>query len=165
MKDDEGLPCKACFKCDVVKPLSEFYKNKGMADGHVNKCKECNKKDVREHREDNIESIREYDRSRNDLPHRVEARRLYAKTDEGKANFTKYSKNYRRNNPKKYQAHTAVGNALRDNKLTKGPCEECGTIENICGHHDDYDKPLEVRWLCSQHHSQWHAEHGEALNP
>jgi len=41
----------------------------------------------------------------------------------------------------------------------------CGSSEYIHAHHDDYDKPLDVRWLCAAHHKQWHDENGEAKNP
>lgn len=36
------VTCKPCIRCGETKPLSAFYKNKGMKkDGHLNKCIPC----------------------------------------------------------------------------------------------------------------------------
>ena len=132
------MRCKPCFKCGESKPLSAFYKHPGMADGHVNKCKECNKSDVRENRKANIEHYRAFDRAR------------------GSRQTNEYARQYRARNPEKYKAHLAVNNALRGGKLVKAPCVICGD-ENVHGHHDNYARPLDVVWLCPVHHQERHA--------
>lgn len=55
---------KPCFKCNIKKPITDFYKHPQMPDGHVNKCKECNKRDVRKNHSLRTEHYREYDKTR-----------------------------------------------------------------------------------------------------
>ena len=49
---------KICIKCEVVKELSEFYKNKINKDGHSGKCKDCTKCAVKLYRENNLEKVK-----------------------------------------------------------------------------------------------------------
>ena len=136
---------KQCFKCNETKSLREFYKHKMMADGHLNKCKECAKKDVRLHRKEN-ESVRKYDRWR------------YKNDPFRKKKTAENARRWNKKNPLGYKAHYLTRNAIRDGRLKKGPCEVCGTTEKIHAHHDDYTKPLEVRWFCALHHHRMHAD-------
>jgi hypothetical protein len=135
---------KQCFKCGAKKPLGDFYAHARMADGHLNKCKDCTRKDVRRHRIENPEKVREYDRQRSKLPHRFEER-------------IRRNNEYAAANPEKRAAHLALNRAVRDKKLTKLPCAFCGAEENLEAHHHDYTKPLDVTWLCRPCHRRFHA--------
>ncbi len=77
---------KECFKCKAVKPLEQFYKHSAMADGHLNKCIECTKSDAKQHREKNLDRIREYDRERaktsSRIRHAIEVSKLEMAYDE-----------------------------------------------------------------------------------
>jgi len=80
-----------------------------------------------------------------------------------------YERNYYANNPEPYinKAHryqaqypgrvravSIVNNEISRGRLTRQPCEVCGALAQA--HHNDYSKPLEVRWLCQTHHSRLH---------
>jgi hypothetical protein len=132
---------KTCFKCGIEKPLSEYYKHPRMADGHLGKCMECTKADVRQNRINNPERLSVYEKRR------------YSRS-ERKAAIAATTAAWARNNPDKRKAQNAVNNAIRDGKLVRQPCEVCGAKGE--GHRDDYSKPLEVRWLCRKHHMELH---------
>lgn len=55
--------------------------------------------------------------------------------------------------PQKYRARAAVARALKKGTIQRQPCEKCGRLD-VQAHHDDYDKPLEIRWLCKPHHTE-----------
>ena len=55
----------------------------------------------------------------------------------------------------KVLARNEVYKALKSGVLVKGKCEVCG-VSKVEAHHDDYSKPLEVRWRCKEHHTEIH---------
>ena len=150
---------KVCRECVIEKPLSAFYKHAAMKDGHLNKCSDCVKARVSKHRELNLNRIREYEKQRAMLPHRVAARKDYLKTEHGVIARKKAHENYKNRRPIAFAAHIITRNYIRDGKLIPAPeCSVCGSTYKIEGHHDDYTKPLEVRWLCNPCHRKWQRE-------
>lgn len=68
----------------------------------------------------------------------------------------KHSAKFRKKYPLKYKAHLLVKSAISSGKLKIKPCEICGSETKVQAHHDDYRKPLDVRWLCQKDHLKWH---------
>jgi len=134
------MTTKTCFKCGQTKAIAEFYKHSAMADGHLGKCKECAKQDAGSNYKKRRTYYSEYDRKRRQTPRR-------------KLLQSEYQRRRRARNPEKNKAREAVNNAVRDGRLEKKPCEICGEPRSQA-HHDDYSKPLDVRWLCLRCHRE-----------
>ena len=135
---------KECFKCGQTKTIGEFYAHPRMADGHLNKCKECVKHDVRVNRERRWMQYAEYERKRAKKPERKEAAK-------------RYQARMRVRNQDKYHARNLVASAVKCGRLAKKPCESCGAVEAEA-HHEDYSKPLDVTWLCFRCHRAAHGQ-------
>lgn len=61
--------------------------------------------------------------------------------------------------------HNLVKQAVRRGEIVRSiTCEACGLIRATFAHHDDYVKPLDVRWLCKACHAAWHSANGPGQN-
>lgn len=117
-----------------------------MADGHLNKCKECTKKDVTENREKNYEHYLQFDKTR-------------SKTEKRKRLRREVGKEYRGKHPERISACLKVRRARKKGLITPPEsCPRCGYKGKLVGHHHDYSKPLEVEWMCQRCHKKLHAE-------
>ena len=139
---------KKCSKCGEEKDASQFQKRMASKDFLTSSCKSC---------------LKERDKKRDQDPARIQMKKDYSTTEKGKAARGRAQKKWLESNPVKRAVHITTGNAIRDGKLIKMPCE-CCEDKVVHAHHDDYAKPLEVRWLCSKCHERWHEENGEGLN-
>ena len=61
------------------------------------------------------------------------------------------------------RAREAVARAIRRGDLLKSCCELC-LADKVQAHHDDYTRPLEVRWLCPTCHKRVDKELGRTAN-
>lgn len=137
---------KRCRYCAETAPATEFYNNHGyLSPG----CKTCTKakakKWAEEHKERRVEiSRKSYDKAKK------EGKTTKPPTRES-------LKKYRTGNPHKHAAHEAVARAIASGRLKKpDTCEKCGVKCVPHGHHDDYEKQLDVQWVCRPCHGQIH---------
>ena len=56
----------------------------------------------------------------------------------------------------KHRVRSLTRSFIKAGIIIKGCCEICGTVKNVEAHHDDYAKPMDIRWLCRTHHREHH---------
>ena len=154
---------KKCRVCQVEKVEEDYYAHPAMKDGRDSKCKECVKASVKKNRAEKAEYYKKYDawRFQND-PKVRERHKKYLSTPEGRERMRAAQKMWIKSNPEKRAAHILLGNAVRDGRILKPDnCSVCGDFfpsRQIHAHHHDYDKPLDVTWMCLYCHIDEHKD-------
>lgn len=137
-----------CGKCKKDKLLSDFY-----ATGPP--CKKCRRSYDVAYIKRNRSRIREYGLKYEASEGRKTMKRKWYLAN--KAQISRARKEYKKRYPEKRRAHKFVYSAIKSGRLYRQPCEICGTEKNIHAHHDDYAKPLDIRWFCITHHNLYHS--------
>ena len=107
----------------------------------------------RKYRKNNVSACRERVRLQYEKdPQKIIANtKAYQHTPKGKE-VRKKSDNLQK---KKFPERIAAREIVRKADFKKQLCEACGS-PNAHKHHDDYSKPLEIRWLCVSCHMAHH---------
>lgn len=157
---------KRCSICKERKSVSEFNRSACAPDGHRCDCKECRRiqsaKYYTKHKDKILSAVRLY-KANHKEEYRIYGGRYRAKHRE---EIAKYE--HVRKKTVKGRARTLLGSAVNHGNIIKpSHCSCCGREARgraLQGHHDDYTKPLDVRWLCSQCHSRAHCEPNSTSN-
>ena len=129
---------KRCTKCEEVKSLEEFHNKTDSKDGKSGTCKSCSAV---------------YDKDWHAQNRDREATRSARRRKQDPEKNKRLCKAWRGRFPERQKAEHLVRTALAQGKLVRPDvCEDCGETAKVHGHHDDYSKPLEVRWLCRSCH-------------
>jgi hypothetical protein len=178
---------KLCGRCHIPKELTSFSKNSKTKDGLKCYCKACasvehkeyNKKNrekcrekLKKWREKNPGKDKEYSQnyikknkekiiSRRKSPEAREKMRILVK-NWNEANVVRKRENekiWKSKNRQRVNAIGLVAKHLRRGKMIRSDkCEVCGIQCKTEGHHADYTKPTEVKWLCFLCHKQKHGK-------
>ncbi len=167
---------KRCYACKSEMEPADFHKDRTKKDGLSNRCKSCQARHMKQYvktpggaaakkraaqTHSGSENGREKRRPR-DLRYRQtesaqkterEQKKRYYKTAAGVDYLRRKARRGVSNG--RNAVRMRVVYALRTGRLKRMPCEVCGETK-AQAHHDDYSKPLDVRWLCQKHHLQHH---------
>lgn len=140
---------RECAKCKVIKPLSDYHRDRSRLDGRSCWCKTCSITTA---------SARYY--RVKDRPEEKLKKRLYSQTPEQRAAIAVVQKRLKEKYPERFRARMMLNNAIKRGKMKRGDCQVCG-VPNAHAHHHDYSKPFDVEWFCRACHADVHrAERG-----
>jgi len=164
-------PEKRCSACRKMVPAAEFTIARGKPDGLSAQCRECQAASRRRRvGKIHLRNQRWYARNRRAIKQKVAAYKVahpeqyreYARraNERRRGALNKKLDEYSASHPKARKARGMVNARVRHGTMVvPDACEICGRPRQewrLVGHHEDYDKPLAVRWLCHRCHKQLH---------
>lgn len=150
-----GGSMRTCEVCKVEKSLDSYHRAKSRHLGRDYVCKVCKAEKNRVRYaagKERMIAVNLSWRKRNpETVKKIDAK--YRKKNQEKCakRVAEYAAKY----PDRVKAVNAVNNAIAGGRMVRGSCEVCGKPK-ANAHHDDYSKPLSVRWLCNSHHKLHH---------
>lgn len=145
---------KKCCDCHEWLSVDNFDTyNKNGKTYYQSKCKPCRKiyntsKEVREKNKIQQEKNKEKYK---------ETAKRYNQSKRGREVRRKASKKYWDANSKKNSARKKVRTALRNGSMVRpNKCSMCGKQCKPEAHHEDYNKPLDIIWVCKSCHTNIH---------
>ena len=139
------MKTKICSQCKKEKVLSDFYFRVDQNKYRAN-CKKCCCNQKYEYVDEDREKF-------NKRIYLYRMRNIEKTREREKIKAAKFRLKY----PLKYKARIKISTLIRAGKLKQQSCEVCGIFPTQA-HHEDYNKPLEVKWLCLKHHAMLHRE-------
>ena len=137
---------KICTKCGEMREWEDFRDRKGVLDGKRSWCKKCEVEYKRLHRSTKQGQIS-----------RLEENRRYRRTKNGRIVNARAHKKYIKKYPEKKRARGTLNMAIASGSLVRSSCcESCGSEYKLEGHHFDYKRQRDVRWLCKKCHGLLH---------
>lgn len=133
---------KRCSVCKRELPLADFHRKRVGKYGRASWCRDCTRKYHR----------RRYLVNQDEIKKRTQ--RWYHKN---KDRWAVYAKCRDAKHPMARTVRCQINNRVISGTIKRQPCEICGAAM-ADGHHDDYNEPLDVRWLCRSCHMCLHAD-------
>lgn len=142
---------RKCYKCKEEKVITLFGRDKYKKSGYGFRCKECGAKYSKKWYVSPSATEKRIERHTKTITQH----KKYRQSQKGKVVSIRKAKRMRELYPEKWSARAKVRYAVKTGRLKKLPCDDCGDPKSQ-GHHPDYNKPLEVIWLCDRHHKELH---------
>jgi hypothetical protein len=152
-------PLRRCTRCGAEKPLTSFYRKPDRPNGYSSHCKSC----INAYEKQRVQDPEVRARKRAD--HRASYRRNRECVRQRRPPYDpdaaaeRYAR--RRGTPEQ-RARSLISGEVQSGRIVKPhACQDCEARGPVQAHHEDYSRPLDVMWLCTQCHGKRHRKDAE----